>query len=239
VLRREQQQQSSGNFNVAAAADRVDLQNKVVGSWRQAAAAAVQRLQAAAAVQRLQAATAAAGCSSLSITLQGHSLTSCITLVAACQRVEACGYCKLQHPGWLTCHDMPRYAMLCCAVQVKQEWEVHSSLHHPNIIQAYLGMEDSSGVRLFMEYAGDSDAYSYINAKQRLCLREDDARQLVFDVLTALQYMHSQVRGTAQRVCGGGCKERPCYHHMQAEAKQGAVVTWQGSGRSRVAPRVE
>jgi serine/threonine protein kinase len=79
-------------------------------------------------------------------------------------------------------------------VQVKQEWEVHSSLHHPNIIQAYLGMEDSSGVRLFMEYAGDSDAYSYINAKQRLCLREDDARQLVFDVLTALQYMHSQVR---------------------------------------------
>jgi hypothetical protein len=41
---------------------------------------------------------------------------------------------------------------------------------------------------------GESDAYSYINAKQRLCLREDDARQLVFDVLTALQYMHQQVR---------------------------------------------
>lgn len=54
-------------------------------------------------------------------------------------------------------------------------------------------MEDRAGVRLFMEYAGDSDAYSYISAKQRLCLREDDARQLVFDVLTALQYMHSQV----------------------------------------------
>jgi hypothetical protein len=84
-------------------------------------------------------------------------------------------------------------------LQVKQEWEVHASLSHPNIIQAYLGMEDSSGVKLFMEYAGDSDAYSYINAKQRLSLREDDARQLVYDVLTALQYMHSQV-------CGGwGC----------------------------------
>jgi serine/threonine protein kinase len=77
---------------------------------------------------------------------------------------------------------------------VKQEWEVHSSLAHPNIIQAYLGMEDAAGVRLFMEYAGDSDAYSYINAKQRLSLREDDARQLVFDVLTALKHMHSQVR---------------------------------------------
>eukprot|EP00775_Hariotina_reticulata_P008784 gene8784-8962_t len=37
--------------------------------------------------------------------------------------------------------------------KVKQEWEVHSSLSHPNIIQAYLGMEDSQGVRLFMEYA--------------------------------------------------------------------------------------
>jgi serine/threonine protein kinase len=85
-------------------------------------------------------------------------------------------------------------------LQVKQEWEVHASLSHPNIIQAYLGMEDSSGVKLFMEYAGDSDAYSYINAKQRLCLREDDARQLVYDVLTALQYMHSQV-----------CAGRGCY----------------------------
>jgi hypothetical protein len=41
-------------------------------------------------------------------------------------------------------------------LQVKQEWEVHSSLSHPNIIQAYLGMEDSQGVRLFMEYAGVS-----------------------------------------------------------------------------------
>lgn len=71
---------------------------------------------------------------------------------------------------------------------------MHSSLAHPNIIQAYLGMEDAAGVRLFMEYAGDSDAYSYINAKQRLSLREDDARQLVFDVLTALKHMHSQVR---------------------------------------------
>lgn len=70
---------------------------------------------------------------------------------------------------------------------------MHASLKHPNIIQAYLGMEDKAGVRLFMEYAGDSDAYSYINAKQRLSLREDDALQLVFDVLTALQYMHSQV----------------------------------------------
>lgn len=76
--------------------------------------------------------------------------------------------------------------------KVKQEWEVHASLSHPNIISAYLGMEDATGVKLFMEYAGDSDAYSYINAKQRLCLREDDARQLVADVLTALQYMHSQ-----------------------------------------------
>lgn len=82
---------------------------------------------------------------------------------------------------------------LGASCQVKQEWEVHSSLHHPNIIQAYCGTEDSSGVRLFMEYAGDSDAYSYINAKQRLSLREDDARQLVYDMLTALQYMHSQV----------------------------------------------
>jgi hypothetical protein len=90
-------------------------------------------------------------------------------------------------------------------LQVKQEWEVHASLSHPNIIQAYLGMEDSSGVKLFMEYAGDSDAYSYINAKQRLCLREDDARQLVYDVLTALQYMHNQV-------CAGWgwCAQQQC-----------------------------
>lgn len=101
-------------------------------------------------------------------------------------------------------HQMPASFLPCPAlrvhvhashvhVQVKQEWEVHASLKHPNIIQAYLGMEDAAGVRLFMEYAGDSDAYSYINAKQRLSLREDDARQLVYDVLMALLYMHNQV----------------------------------------------
>jgi serine/threonine protein kinase len=87
-------------------------------------------------------------------------------------------------------------------LQVKQEWEVHASLQHPNIISAFLGMEDSAGVRLFMEYAGDSDAYSYINAKQRLSLREDDARQLVYDVLTALHHMHRQV-GRTQQLDGG------------------------------------
>lgn len=76
----------------------------------------------------------------------------------------------------------------------------------PALAQAYLGMEDSAGVRLFMEYAGDSDAYSYINAKQRLSLREDDAQQLVYDVLTALHYMHSQVwvRVCAWLLCGLG-----------------------------------
>jgi serine/threonine protein kinase len=89
---------------------------------------------------------------------------------------------------------------------VKQEWEVHASLKHPNIIQAYLGMEDSTGVRLFMEYAGDSDAYSYINAKQRLSLREDDARQLVYDVLTALHHMHCQV-GWGQQLVGDAVHE--------------------------------
>eukprot|EP00878_Enallax_costatus_P029912 GHUV01032480.1.p1 GENE.GHUV01032480.1~~GHUV01032480.1.p1 ORF type:complete len:482 (+),score=92.88 GHUV01032480.1:534-1979(+) len=83
-------------------------------------------------------------------------------------------------------------ACLCVQAQVKQEWEVHSSLSHPNIIKSYLALEDADGVKLFMEYAGESDAYSFITNKQRLCLREADACQLVYDVLTALRYMHSQ-----------------------------------------------
>jgi aurora kinase len=76
--------------------------------------------------------------------------------------------------------------------KVKQEWDVHSSLSHPNIIKSYLALEDSQGVKLFMEYAGESDAYSFISNKQRLCLREADACQLVYDVLTALSFMHGQ-----------------------------------------------
>lgn len=40
---------------------------------------------------------------------------------------------------------------------------------------------------------GESDAYSYLSAKSRLSLREDDARQLMHDVLLALNYMHEQV----------------------------------------------
>ena len=40
---------------------------------------------------------------------------------------------------------------------------------------------------------GESDAYSYLSAKSRLSLREDDARQLMRDVLSALAYMHDRV----------------------------------------------
>lgn len=79
-------------------------------------------------------------------------------------------------------------------LQVKQEWDVHSSLSHPNIIKSYLALEDHDGVKMFMEYAGESDAYSFISNKQRLSLREADACQLVYDVLTALKFMHNQVR---------------------------------------------
>lgn len=43
--------------------------------------------------------------------------------------------------------------------------------------------------------AGESDAYSYLSAKQRLSLREDDARQMMRQVLSALAHMHDQVRG--------------------------------------------
>lgn len=49
-------------------------------------------------------------------------------------------------------------------------------------------------------YAGESDAYSYLSAKQRLSLREDDARQLMRDVLAALCYMHERVRGGHDRM---------------------------------------
>jgi serine/threonine protein kinase len=84
--------------------------------------------------------------------------------------------------------------------QLKLEWDIHASLvDHPNIIKAYLATEDDRSVGLFMEYAGESDAYSYLSAKQRLSLREDDARQLMHDVLSALQFMHEQARR-----CGGG-----------------------------------
>lgn len=38
--------------------------------------------------------------------------------------------------------------------KLKQEWEIHASLEHPNIIRAYLAAEDDSSVGLFMEYAG-------------------------------------------------------------------------------------
>lgn len=86
-------------------------------------------------------------------------------------------------------------SLACHCAQVKQEWDVHSSLSHPNIIRSYLALEDSQGVKLFMEYAGESDAYSFISNKQRLSLREADACQLVYDVLTALRFMHSQVNG--------------------------------------------
>jgi hypothetical protein len=42
-------------------------------------------------------------------------------------------------------------------------------------------------------YPGDSDAYSYLTAKKRDCLREDDARELIRELLLALDYLHDQV----------------------------------------------
>lgn len=58
-------------------------------------------------------------------------------------------------------------------------------------MRAYLASETDEAVGLFMEFAGDSDAYSYMAAKRRLALREDDARALVWDVLQALEHLHS------------------------------------------------
>jgi len=75
--------------------------------------------------------------------------------------------------------------------KVKLEWEIHSALDHENVVRAYLASETDSHVGLFMEFAGDSDAYSYMAAKRRLALREDDARALVWDVLQALEHLHS------------------------------------------------
>lgn len=38
--------------------------------------------------------------------------------------------------------------------KLKQEWDIHTSLEHPNVISAYLATEDDISVGLFMEYAG-------------------------------------------------------------------------------------
>ena len=74
--------------------------------------------------------------------------------------------------------------------KVKLEWEIHSALDHENVVRAFLASESDRHVGLFMEFAGDSDAYSYMAAKKRLALREDDARALVWDVLQALEHLH-------------------------------------------------
>jgi serine/threonine protein kinase len=76
--------------------------------------------------------------------------------------------------------------------KLKLEWEIHSALDHENVVRAYCASETDSTVGLFMEFAGDSDAYSYMAAKKRLALREDDARALVWDVLQALDHLHAQ-----------------------------------------------
>ncbi len=54
------------------------------------------------------------------------------------------------------------------------------------------------------KHPGDSDAYSYLSAKDRASLREQDARQLVWDVLEALLYLHQQV-GQQRLMCVCSC----------------------------------
>ncbi len=55
-----------------------------------------------------------------------------------------------------------------------------------------------------MEHAGDSDAYSYLTAKKRECMREEDAKALVADTLCALQYMHDLVSRATCICCAMG-----------------------------------
>lgn len=76
--------------------------------------------------------------------------------------------------------------------KVQREWAVHSSLSHPNIIEAYVGFEDKRWVGIAMEYAGEHNTIKWLESQGREAMSESEVKAVAFDMLSALDYLHSQ-----------------------------------------------
>eukprot|EP00051_Salpingoeca_urceolata_P019952 m.295261 g.295261 ORF g.295261 m.295261 type:complete len:699 (+) comp19511_c0_seq9:32-2128(+) len=77
------------------------------------------------------------------------------------------------------------------ANRVKSEVEIHSRLKHDAILELYGCFEDDEKVYLVLELAAHGELQSYMTKTLCRCFTEEEARQMLAQVVRGLQYLHS------------------------------------------------
>lgn len=72
----------------------------------------------------------------------------------------------------------------------KREISIMRVLDHPNIIQLYEIYEDEKYLSLVLEYCSGGDLFDYLGERHHLC--EEEAAHIMHNILTSIQYLHSQ-----------------------------------------------
>lgn len=75
--------------------------------------------------------------------------------------------------------------------RVRQEVAIHSRLDHPSILQLYTFFEDNDFVYLILELCESGEFQRYFKALGHP-LNEDEAREVMHQVMDGMLYLHSQ-----------------------------------------------
>lgn len=74
--------------------------------------------------------------------------------------------------------------------QVRKEIQIMGELNHPNIVKLYDVLEDEEHIYLVLELAEKGQLYTKLIQKGRL--DEATTRNIVLDLMSALEYLHSR-----------------------------------------------
>ena len=73
---------------------------------------------------------------------------------------------------------------------IENEIKIHSSLHHPNIIQLYGRIETKQGIILVLEYADNGNLFCML--KKNIKLREIKAYHYFANICEGIRYLHEK-----------------------------------------------
>ncbi|XP_022201471.2 LOW QUALITY PROTEIN: aurora kinase C [Nilaparvata lugens] len=74
--------------------------------------------------------------------------------------------------------------------QVIREVEIHSRLHHPNIISMFTYFADEKRIFLVLEYAGKGELYRHLQSSPYKRFPENLSAKYIYEVADALHYCH-------------------------------------------------
>ena len=75
-----------------------------------------------------------------------------------------------------------------------REIQVHSNIEHPSILGLYAAFEDPDAIYLVQEVAAGGDLYRAMGEAGGYLEEEDVAQRIMRPLMSALAYLHHQVR---------------------------------------------